>query len=228
MLDRLVAEKIEAVQTIRDEFTKHVQDAPVNLNYLVTKENFCPDWKKLKSTQFKMDVLEVTESDINMHVISYKTEGKNNDSIEFLLQLDFKRKQMQEKAQKQTQMKHSLLKKRAAQKPFESKDSEEEVESVDEDATYPDIIKVDFSKPNDKLQSYLDIRDFNLLQKNTSHYAHSSFGANRPGQISRSARKTSAISRASVSNNKQLTQNDIDDMLDGPGEDGSTFRRMKN
>jgi len=85
MLDRLVAEKIEAVQTIRDEFTKHVQDAPVNLNYLVTKENFCPDWKKLKSTQFKMDVLEVTESDINMHVISYKTEGKNNDSIEFLL-----------------------------------------------------------------------------------------------------------------------------------------------
>lgn len=72
----------------------------MNLKYLVTQEVFCPDWRKLKSTLFKMDVLEITESEVNLHITSYCPETKQNQSIEFLSQLDFRRKTLGERLKK--------------------------------------------------------------------------------------------------------------------------------
>lgn len=75
------------------------------------------------------------------------------------------------------------------------------------------MFRIDFSKISEKLLSYSQIGDFQLLQKDTTKYIHSNLGGTRPNKNLRSARKTSASSRATVSNNKQMTQEDIDEML---------------
>lgn len=63
-IDRAIDQNFDLVQEIRDQYFDTIRDAPVNLKYLMADSNSIVDWRKLKSTKYKMDILDLDERDI--------------------------------------------------------------------------------------------------------------------------------------------------------------------
>ena len=68
---------------IRDKYIDTIHDAPINLKYLMGDSDFILDWKKLKSTKFKMKRLGLTEMDLARFMRDDK--GRPSKNLAYLL-----------------------------------------------------------------------------------------------------------------------------------------------
>jgi hypothetical protein len=93
-LEKTILESIVLVSEIREEYFERIRDAPVNLKYLTSDDEWILDWKRLKSTKYKMGILNLTERDLNNFMNKRDRPSKN---MQYLMQLDYEKKEKLER-----------------------------------------------------------------------------------------------------------------------------------